>query len=373
MFKYILISFFVLIHAAQAIETEAQQAYMIDFNTGLVLFEKNADEKMVPSSMSKIMTAYMVFERMKSGDVNITDKLYVSQKAWKMGGSRMFVKVDSQVSIDDLLCGAIVQSGNDACVVIAEGLSGTEQAFAEEMTRKAHDMGATHTTFVNATGWPEEGHLTTAKDLALIAEKTIRDFPKEYEKYYSMTEFTYNDIKQGNRNPLLYKGMGADGMKTGSTDAGGYGLVASAKQGDRRIILVVNGLKNARERDHAATALINWGFSAFKEYGLFKKGDVVEMADVWGGAENKVPLVSGEDIFITLPRSQKNDLEAKIVYDSPISSPIKEGDEVGFIEVSIPEKESIKYPLYSSKTIEKAGFFKRINNAISYLLWGKHS
>lgn len=373
MWKNILLSILFISHSAFAIEVNAPQAYMVDFNTGTVLFEKNANEKMVPSSMSKIMTAYMVFDRMKSGDVKPTDTLYVSEKAWKMGGSRMFVKLNSAVSIDDLLAGAIVQSGNDACVTIAEGLDGTEGAFAEEMTRKAHEMGAVQTTFVNSTGWPDDGHLTTAKDLALIAERTIRDFPEQYKKYYAMTEFTYNNIKQGNRNPLLYKSIGADGMKTGSTDAGGFGLVASAQQDGRRIILVINGLKNAKERDQEATALLNWGFSAYKNYSLYKKGDVVEVADVWGGSESTVPLVLAEDIDITLPRSQRNELEAKVVYDSPISAPVKTGDEVGYVEVTIPQKGTQKFPLYAEKSVEKAGFFKRIGNSIHYLIWGKHS
>ena len=216
----------------------------------------------------------------------------------------MFVEAESKVNVDDLLYGVIVQSGNDACIVLAEGLGGTEAAFAEEMTRKAHEMGAAHSTFVNATGWPDEGHLTTAKGLALIAEKTIRDFPQEYEKYYSVKEFSYNNIKQGNRNTLLNKGMGADGMKTGHTDAGGYGIVASAKQGDRRIILVINGLPTSKARDQEATALLNWGFNAFKNYKIFGKGDVVEVGDVWNGEEQSVPLIASQDITLTLPRTK---------------------------------------------------------------------
>lgn len=355
-----------------AIETEAPQAYLVDFETGEVLFDKNGEQLMAPSSMSKIMTVYVVFERLKNGDIKLEDTLPVSQEAWKMGGSKMFVQLNSQVSIDDLLKGTIVQSGNDACLVLAEGLAGTETAFAEELTQKAQAMGAHNTTFVNATGWPNEDHLTTAKDLAIIAERTIRDFPEKYKKYYAIKEFTHNGIKQGNRNTLLYKNM-ADGMKTGHTEAGGYGIVASAKEGDRRLIYVGNGFLSSKSRDQGATALLKWGFSHFKNYKLFKKGDVVEVADVWGGSEKSVPLIVSEDVIFTIPRNQRKNLEAKVIYNTPLPAPLKEGDEVGVIEVIVPEKGSQKIPLYAGKSVEKAGFIQRISNSIHYLLWGKHS
>jgi D-alanyl-D-alanine carboxypeptidase (penicillin-binding protein 5/6) len=362
-----------LIPSAQAIEVKAPQAYMIDLQTGTVLLDKNADQLMAPSSMSKIMTAYLVFERLKNKDIKLDDTLHVSKEAWQMGGSKMFVNVDSKVSVEDLLHGVVVQSGTDACIVLAEGLGGTDEAFAEEMTRKAREMGATNTTLVNSTGWPDERHLTTAKDLALIAERTIRDFPKEYATYYSLKEFTYNNIKQANRNSLLSKNIGADGMKTGHTEAGGYGIVASAKQGDRRIILVVNGLPTSKARDEEATALLNWGFNYFKNYKIFGKGDVVEVVDVWGGTDKTVPLVSSQNIIFTLPRSQRKDLQVKVVYDSPLAAPLKAGDKAGIIEVTVPEKGVHKVPLYVGKPVEKAWFFQRIGNSINYLLWGKHS
>jgi len=362
-----------LISSAKAIDVQAPQAYMVDFNTGTILLEKNADQKMVPSSMSKIMTAHMVFERLKSGDIKLDDTLYVSKEAWQMGGSKMFVKVESRVPVGDLLQGVIVQSGNDACIVLAEGLGGTEAAFAEEMTHKAHEMGAKNSTFLNSTGWPDEGHLTTARDLAIIADRTIRDFPEEYEKYYAMKEYAYNNIKQGNRNTLLYKNMGADGVKTGHTDDGGYGIVASAKQSDRRIILVINGLPTSQARDQEATSLLNWGFNYFKNYKIFGKGEVVEVADVWSGAEKSVPLVSSQDIIFTIPRSQRKDLQVKVIYDAPLAAPIKAGDVVGTIEVTVPEKGVHKIPLHAGKDIKMAGFIQRITNSVHYLLWGKHS
>ncbi|HUX80693.1 MAG TPA: D-alanyl-D-alanine carboxypeptidase family protein [Alphaproteobacteria bacterium] len=358
--------------SAKSIDFKAPYVYLKDLNTGEILLEKNAEEKMAPSSMSKIMTAYLVFERLKSGDVKLDETFHVSENAWGKQGSKTFLPLNAKVSVSDLLQGVIVQSGNDACIALAEGLSGTEAAFAEEATQKAHEMGATNSTFLNATGWPDEGHLTTAKDLAIIAERTIHDFPKEYEKYYSLKEFTFNKIKQGNRNTLLYKNMGADGMKTGHTDAVGYGIVASAKQGDRRLILVINGLPSSKDRDQEATALLNWGFNFFKNYKIFGKGDVVEVADVWSGTEKSVPLVSSKDISYTIPRNLRKDLQVKIVYDSPIAAPLKAGDPVGTLEVSVPEKGVYKIPLHAGKDIKMANFFTRINNSVHYLLWGKH-
>ncbi|OJW48094.1 MAG: hypothetical protein BGO67_03445 [Alphaproteobacteria bacterium 41-28] len=355
-----------------SIDVKAPQVYLKDLNTGDILLEKNADQKMVPSSMSKIITAYLVFERLKSGDVKLDDTFHVSEYAWGKQGSKTFLPVNAKVSVEDLLKGVIVQSGNDACIVLAEGLSGTEAAFADEATQKAHEMGATNSTFLNSTGWPDEGHLTTAKDLAIIAERTIRDFPKEYEKYYALKEFTFNNIKQGNRNTLLYKNIGADGMKTGHTDSGGYGIVVSAKQGDRRLILVINGLPSSKDRDAEATALINWGFNFWKNYKIFGKGDVVEVADVWSGTEKSVPLVASKDISFTIPRSQRKYLEVKIVYDSPVAAPLKAGDKVGIIEVTVPEKGVYKIPLHAGKDVKMASFFNRINNSIHYLLYGKH-
>lgn len=371
--KSIFYSLLLISTTAIAIEVEAPQVYMKDMQTGDVLFEKNAEEKMVPSSMSKIMTAYLVFDRLKKGEIKPETTFHVSKTAWQMGGSRMFVKVDSDVSVHDLLSGAIVQSGNDACVVLAEGLGGTEEAFAEELTRTAHKMGAKNSTFVNATGWPDEAHLTTAKDLAIIGEHTIKNFPDLYAQYYPLTEYTYNNITQGNRNTLLSKNMGADGMKTGHTDSGGYGLVASAKQGDRRIILVVNGLPSSKKRDEEATALLNYGFNAFKNHMVFKKGTVVETADVWGGAENTVPLITNQDVVFTMNRHQFEDMKVKAVYDSPATAPIEGGMQIGELEVTIPEKGDFKFPLIAAKSVEKAGFIQRISNSLTYLLWGKNN
>ena len=243
---------------AQALETRAREAFLIDVTTGTVLLEKDADVSMPPASMSKIMTAYLVFGALKEGRISLDDKLPVSEKAWRKGGSKMFVEVGSEVSVEDLLRGVIVQSGNDACIVLAEALAGSEEAFAEQMTRKAREIGMEGSTFTNSTGWPDPNHRMTARDLAILAERMVQDFPDFYH-YYSEREFTYNGIRQGNRNPLLYKNLGADGLKTGHTEEAGYGLTASAERDGRRLVLVINGLESIKARSEEAERLIASG------------------------------------------------------------------------------------------------------------------
>lgn len=365
----------IFVSSLQAIETEAKQAIVYDFNTGEILFEKNGDEIMVPSSMTKIMTAHLVFERIRDGQLKYTDVLPISEKAWRIEGSKMFVNVNTEVPVEDLLKGVIVQSGNDASIALAEGLSGSETTFAEEMTARAKAMGAKDTVFLNASGMPDEGHQSTAKDLAIMAAHTIKEFPDEYQKYYTLIDYTYNNIKQGNRNPLLYKNLGsgivADGMKTGHTEAGGYGLVGSAVQNGHRLIVVVNGLPSHKARDQAATALITWGFNEFKNQKFFSKGDVVDQVDVWAGSVPSIPVVAGDAVEMVLPRSAVKDMVVKAVYNAPLPAPLKAGDVVGHIEIAVPGKPPKEIPLLAGQNAEKAGFFNRIGLAVDYLLWGK--
>ena len=367
--------FTIFVSSLQAIETEAKQAIVYDFNTGEILFEKNGDEIMVPSSMTKIMTAHLVFERIRDGQLKYTDVLPISEKAWRIEGSKMFVSVNTEVPVEDLLKGVIVQSGNDASIALAEGLSGSEATFAEEMTARAKAMGAKDTVFLNASGMPDEGHQSTAKDLAIMAAHTIKEFPDEYQKYYTLIDYTYNNIKQGNRNPLLYKNLGsgiiADGMKTGHTEAGGYGLVGSAVQNGHRLIVVVNGLPSHKARDQAATALLTWGFSEFKNQKFFSKGDVVDQVDVWAGSVPSIPVVAGDAVEMVLPRSAVKDMVVKAVYNAPLPAPLKAGDVVGHIEIAALGKPTKEIPLLAGQDVEKAGFFNRIGLAVDYLLWGK--
>ena len=355
--------------SAAALETQAREALLMDAATGAILLDKNSEVSMPPASMSKIMTAYMVFERLKDGSLSLEDKLPVSEKAWRMGGSKMFVEVGDQIRVEDLLRGVIVQSGNDACIVLAEALAGSEEAFAEQMNAKAREIGMTGSTFANATGWPHPNHRMTARDLAVLANRIISDHPEFYH-YYSEKEFVWSDIRQGNRNPLLYKNIGADGLKTGHTEEAGYGLTASAMQNDRRLILVVNGLPSVRTRSTEAERLMSWGFREFGNYALFEAGETVDEAPVWLGAEETVPLVVAEDMVVTLPRRARNGMKVSVVYESPIPAPVPAGQEVALLRVSWPDGVPIEVPLMAGQDVEQLGPFGRIGASIKFLLLG---
>ncbi|MAZ03221.1 MAG: D-alanyl-D-alanine carboxypeptidase [Sneathiella sp.] len=354
---------------ADPIETAAREAFIFDMNTGAVLLEKNADQLMAPASMSKLMTITMVFERLKDGTLNLEDTLPVSEKAWKKGGSKMFVEVDTRVSVGDLLRGIIIQSGNDACIVVAEGLGGSEEGFAEAMTSRARELGLEKSTFRNATGWPDPDHKMTARELGILAKHIIQDFP-EFYPIFDEKEFTFSDIKQGNRNPLLYKDNGADGLKTGHTEESGYGLVGSAERDGRRIILVVNGLENAKERSRESERLMEWAFREFNNYALFKSGDVVDNARVWLGDKDVVPLTVESDLTVTLSRQARKSMTVKVVYNEPIPAPIIKGTPVAQLVVSGPEIETIAVPLVAMEDISRPGTFKRLTSAVEYLVFG---
>jgi D-alanyl-D-alanine carboxypeptidase (penicillin-binding protein 5/6) len=355
--------------AAVTIETQAEEAFLVDFETGAVLLDKNADQLMPPSSMSKMMTTYMVFERLREKLLSLDDKFTVSEKAWRMGGSKMFVEVGSQVRVEDLLRGVIVQSGNDACIVLAEGIAGSEEAFAEQMTVRAREIGMTQSTFRNSTGWPDPNHLTTARELAILAKHMIEDHP-EYYHYYAEKEFTWSGIRQGNRNPLLYRNIGADGLKTGHTEDAGYGLTASAVQNERRLILVVNGLPSMQARADESDRLLSWGFREFDNYAIFKAGDTVDEAQVWLGAEETVPLVIADDLKVTLPRNDRNRMQVSVVYDAPIPAPIPAGQEIAKLRVTWPGGVPVEVPLQAGQDVEQLGPFGRIAASVKFLLLG---
>src|SRR5258708_15338576 len=302
----------------------------MDFKSGQVLLEKNADERMTPSSMSKIMTAYRTFKALKEGQLKPDSMLPVSQRAWRMQGSKMFVMVGTQVSVEDLLRGMIIQSGNDACVVLAEGLAGSEDAFAELANKEAQRMGLTGSHFTNASGWPDPEHYMTARDLAILSRHIIADFPEDY-KFFSEIDFTYgvNDkgvpIKQGNRNPLLYKNLNVDGIKTGHTDDGGYGVTVSAVRGGQRVILVLNGMATMKQRGEESERMLEWAFREWGTYALFKAGDVVAKADGWLGPRPSVQLVPPKDVDVTIPRRLRPQMKVTAVYNTPIPAPISAG------------------------------------------------
>lgn len=355
--------------ASSGMETPAKQAYIVDLQTGTVLLEKDSTTPSPPASLSKLMTLYMVFEQLKQGKLSLDDKFVVSRKAWKMGGSKMFVEVDKRVRVEDLVRGIVVQSGNDACIVVAEAMSGSESAFADAMNRRAREIGLTDSNLVNSTGWPDEGHAMSPRDLAVLAQRIIEEFP-EYYPYFAEKSFRYNKIKQGNRNPLLYRDTGADGLKTGHTRASGYGLVASAVREGRRVVMVLTGLRTARTRSFEARRLLDWAYQSFKNYDLFESGAVVENADVWLGKEETVPLVTERDIKISLPRASRRGLKAKVVYEGPVPAPIAKGTKIASLVVTAPDFKSIEVPLVAGADVARVGVFGRLGAAISYMVWG---
>lgn len=354
---------------AQSLQTTARHAIILDAATNTVLFEKASDVPMPPASMSKLMTIYMVFERLKEGKLSMDDKFLVSEKAWRMGGSKMFVKVGDRVSVKELLHGIIVQSGNDACIVIAEGLAGSEEAFAEQMTRRGREIGLLNSTFKNATGWPADGHVMSSRDIATLSLRIISEFP-QYYPIFKVVDYTYNGIKQGNRNPLLYSNFGADGLKTGHTEASGFGLAASAVRDGRRLVLVVNGLSSMRERSSESARLLDWAFRETATYALFKKGEVVEKAEVWLGVQNSVPLVIDRDLVLTIPRAARRDMTVKAVFKNPVPAPLKTGTPIARLVVTIPGRQPLELPLVAGEDVEQLGLFGRFNAAVKYLVWG---
>ncbi len=354
---------------AHAFDTSAREAILIDHDTGSVLLEKDADAPTPPSSMTKMMTVYLAFEALKTGAIALTDQLAVSERAWRMEGSKMFVDIDTRVAVEDLLYGVIVQSGNDATVVLAEGLAGSEGAFAERMTAKAREFGMANTTFLNASGWPEVGHVTTVRDLATLASATIRDFP-EYYPLYAITSFTYNGIEQANRNPLLYKAVGADGLKTGHTEAAGYGLAASAVRDGRRLILVVNGLASVEARAQEAEHLLDWGFRETRNYALFAADATVVDADVWLGDAGTVPLATASPITVTLSRDARRAMTVTVAYDGPVVAPIAKGAVLGKVTVAAPGFPTVTRDLVAGAEVGKISALRRIVAAATYLIWG---
>lgn len=354
---------------AQVLETKAKQAFMIDVSTGTVLLEKNADERMPTASMSKIMTMYMLFEALKEGRISLDDTLPVSERAWRKGGSKMFVEVGDRIRVEDLMRGVIVQSGNDASIVVAEGLAGSEDAFAIQMTERALELGLANSNFRNATGWPDPDHYSTARDLALLAYRIMTDFP-EYYRYYSEPEFTYNDITQANRNPLLYRDMGADGLKTGHTEEAGYGLTASAIRGDRRIILVVNGLSSVAERSEETERVMSWGFREFDTFLLKRAGETVETAASWMGSPDDVPLVMDRDLRVTLRRSEHDQVQASIRVQQPLTAPIARGTRVATLVLTAPSTPPQEYPLFAGVEVERKGFAGRVFQALGHIALG---
>lgn len=358
-----------------AFETSARNAILVDFDTGAYLYAKNHEDRMPPASMSKLMTVYIIFDKLKSGLLSLDDEFTVSENAWRKGGaasggSTMFLKIGESVRVDDLLKGIIIQSGNDACIVAAENIAGSEEDFAALMNETAQKLGLKNSVFANSTGLPDENQLMSAEDLALLARAIIKDFG-EYYHIFKQKEFTHNGIKQGNRNPLLYSMTGADGLKTGHTEEAGFCLTGSAVRGGRRLIEVVAGLSSNKERSDESERLMSYGFREFKNVKIFEKGQVVGKVKVWYGKEKTVDMVVLSDVFQTLKKNELKGYTFKLVYDEPIKAPIKKGMVIGHVEMKAPAGTIEKISLVAGQNVAKKGMFERLIDNVKYYLKGK--
>ena len=351
------------------IDTQATHAMIIEAETGAVLLDKGAEERMPPASMSKVMTAYVVFDMLKQGRAKLEDELPVSEHAWRTQGSKMFVPIGARIKIEDLIRGMVVQSGNDACVVLAEGLAGSEAAFVEKMNAKAEEIGLTGSHFADVGGLPDPNHYMTARDLATLALRTITDFPEFYH-YYGEKDYSFNNINQGNRNPLIYRDIGADGLKTGHTEEAGYSLLASVHRDKRRIIMVLGGLPTMKARAQESERLIEWAFREFNNYQLFAAGDKVDDAELWLGTEAKVPLTVAKDFLVTMPRKSRKDMKVVVAYDKPVPAPIRKGQEIGKVVVTAPDMAQDEAPLIAAAHVDRMGPLGRMAMVAARLIWG---
>ena len=354
-------------------QTTATHALLMDYDTGEALFCKNCDQQMPPSSMSKLMTVELVFQRLKDGRLKLTDTFHVSENAWRQGQktneSKMWVAVNSDVSVDDLLKGIIVQSGGDACLVVAEALAGSEAAFAELMTARAKELGLTNSHFVNSSGLPDPGQYMSAEDLGKLAAHVIRDYA-DYYHYFSIPEFTWSNIRQPNRNTLMGPSTGVDDLKTGHTDAAGYGITASAVRDGRRLLLVVNGLKSERERIAEGRRLIDLGYREFKSYQLLAAGDAVGEADLFGGAKQKVALTVAEPVRLLMPITGRRDMKVTLSYNGPLKAPVAAGQQIGSLKVSVPGKPEKIVPVVAAEEVQASGFFNNMMRGLVALIFG---
>lgn len=348
--------------------TLAASSYILqDYNTGKVLAENNADVKLAPASLTKILTVYVVFKEIKNGHLKLEDKVTISQNAWKTSGSRMFVQVNDQVKVEDLLKGVIIQSGNDASVALAEHVAGNEATFAELMNQHAARLGMVNSHFENSDGLPSDGHYTTARDLAIITTALIKEFPEHYP-WFSQKEFTYNKITQQNRNMLLSRDESVDGVKTGHTEEAGYCLVASALRNGMRLISVVMGTESMNARANENQTLLNYGFRFFESHRLYEGQKVIQEARIWKGDAEILPLGLTEDLYVTIPRRQYNDLKATVNIDKQIIAPVKAGDKLGAVTVALKGEAITTKDLVALKAVEKGGIFRRLYDSVLMMI-----
>jgi D-alanyl-D-alanine carboxypeptidase (penicillin-binding protein 5/6) len=350
-------------------DTTARYAIVIDYQTRAVMLEKNADQRIPTASLSKIMTAYTVYGYLSQGKAKLDDMLPVSEAAWRTGGSKMFVPYPGEVKISDLLAGMIIQSGNDACVVLAEGLAGSQQAFIEKMNENAKKLGLSNSHFGSVDGLPTPDHYMSVRDLATLSWHLIHDYPQYYH-YEAQKDFTFNGIKQGNRNPLLYKDLGADGIKTGHTEEAGYSLIGSAVRNGRRIIFVLAGMNSMKERAQEGERVLDWAYRAFEDDTIVKAGATIDAAPVWMGVSQTVPVAATKDALVTLPRGSRKDVKVTAIYDGTINAPVEKGQTVGKLVVTAPDMDAIDIPLQTTEAVDRLGPLGRMAETAGYLLWG---
>lgn len=358
--------------AAPRFETDAPIAYMTDLSSGAVLFEKNADKQIPPASMAKMMTVYVAFDLIQKGKLKLDDKFRVNEETWKKWnnqGSTMFLGVGDQVSVRELLHGIVTLSGNDACVVLAEGIAGTEPAFVGLMNKRAKELGMSNSRFGNSNGWPDEGvTVVTARDLATLGSATANNFPKLYDAFYGQDAFEWNGITQSNRNPLMGKVAGADGLKTGHTEEAGYGFTGSAEQKGRRLVSVLAGLDSYGGRIEESVKFMNWGFNAWEPKKLFDKGTKVQTAEVQLGDHSSVSLVAPKDLFVTIPKASDGNVSMKVTYQGPIKAPIAKGQRIATLVVTTVDAGKQSVPLVAGEDVGEAGFFDRVWAGLKSLL-----
>jgi D-alanyl-D-alanine carboxypeptidase (penicillin-binding protein 5/6) len=345
---------------------KADSFYLLDFDSGRVLAEKNPDQRMEPASITKLMTAYLVDKAIADGDITLDDMVLISEKAWRMKGSKMFVEVGKRVSVRDLMQGLIIQSGNDASVALAEHVAGSESAFAGYMNHQAKLLGLTNTSFQNATGWPAEGHYSTARDIAILTRAVIRDFPDSY-RYYREKEYTFNNIRQFNRNRLLWRDESVDGVKTGHTEAAGYCLVISAKREDMRLISVVLGVDSDKARTQNSQSLLNYGFRFFETHRLYRAYEILKTSRVWYGDQKEVAMGVAKDIYITIPRGRYRELDATMDIESQISAPIKRGQELGSVNIKLDEETIVSETIVSIHAVNDGSLWDKAIDGIKLM------
>ena len=359
---------------AMGFETAARNAILMDYDTGEYLFEKNIAESVPPASMSKLMTVYILMSKIKDGSIKLDDTFSVSENAWRKGGaatggSTMFLSIGDNVSVENLIKGIVIQSGNDACIVVAENVAGSEDDFVILMKKTAKNLGLKNSHFENATGLPHPDHRMSMEDLAILARHIIKEFPELYH-YFSQKEFVYNNIKQGNRNPLLYTMKGADGLKTGHTEEAGFCLAASATKGERRLIEVMSGMSSNRERSEEAERLMSWGFREFNNFKILTKGQTVATAKVWYGKEDSVNLTVADDVLKTVHMSQQDNVKATAEFDEPVKAPIKAGQEIGTIKIEIEGQSPLNVPLIAANDVSETGMLGKFWANVKYFIFG---